>query len=140
MIQDASPVRDGVPDSYLAHYRIEVLVAATTWNVNLERLPSGFTGAGISPNPQQVRTGVGLGTIRFPAGFKVRMAKAGYSAPDNTLANQRQVYVTDIDEAAGTALIVVATVAGAASEPRDPTALPAPNDSWIWVDLTLETV
>lgn len=140
MIQDASPVRDGVPDSYLAHYRIEVLVAATTWNVNLERFPSGFTGAGVAPNPQQVRTGVGLGTIRFPAGMKVRMANAGYSAPDNVLANQRQAFVSDIDEAAGTALIVIATAAGVASDPVAPTAAPAPNDSWIWVDLTLEAV
>lgn len=142
MIQDASPVRDGVPDSYKAYYRFEVLALAGPWNLNRDRLPSGFAGAGTGPaDGVNGRTGVGLGAFTFPAGMKVRMAKAGYSSPAAVnAANQRQVFVSDIDEAAGTGAFVVTTSAGVISEPLAPTALPAPNDSWIWVELTLETV
>lgn len=141
MIQDASIIRDGVPDSYKAYYRIEVLAVTGPWNLNKDRVPSGFNGAGAVAGGFDVRTGVGLGAITFPAGFKVRCAKAGYSSPAAVnAANQRQVFVSDIDEAAGTAALVVTTAAGVISDPLAPTALPAPNDSWIWVELTLETV
>jgi hypothetical protein len=140
MIADAHPMRSGVPDCYRALYRIEVLVAATTWNVNLERFPSGFTGANVAAAPQQVRTGAGLGTITFPAGMRVRGANANYSPPSNADASQRTVHVCDIDETLGTALLVLKDDTGAIADPVAPTALPAPNDSWILVELTLETV
>lgn len=142
MIQDASPVRDGVPDSYRAYYRIEVQAAAGPWNLNLERLPSGFSGNGTGPaNGVNVRTGVGLGAIRFPSGMKVRMAHASVSSPTGVdAAGQRQAFVTDIDDVNGTALVVVTTAPGVISDPVAPTALPALNDSWILVELTLETV
>lgn len=141
MIQDAHPLRSGTPDGYDALYRIEVLVNNTTWNVNRDRLPSGFTGANVSPNPEQVRTGPGLGTITFPSGMKVRHAVASVSGPAGVdAAGQRQAFVTDIDETAGTARIVITTAPGVISDPVNPTAAPAPNDSWIMVRLTLETV
>lgn len=138
MIQDAHPLRSGVPDGYEALYRIEVTAGSSSWLVNVDRLPSGFSGAGVAGNERQVRTGVGLGTITFPPGTKVRGAVGCYSCPNNTLANQRQVFVTDIDEAAGNAKLVLATPAGAAGDPADPTA--SANDSWIFVKLSLETV
>lgn len=137
MIQDAHPIRSGIPDHYAAKYRIDVIVAATTWNVNMERFPSGFGGQ--SASNVQARTGVGLGLITFPAGMRVRGAKAGYSAPSSADASQRTVHVSTINEAAGTATLTIKDDTGAVAEPVAPTSATS-FDSTIWVELDLETV
>lgn len=138
MIQDASPIRCGVPDAYSALYKIDVLVAATTWNVNLERLPSGFTGANVAGAPTQVRTGTGIGVITFPAGMRVRGYNANYSPPSNADASQRTVHLAAINETLGTAAVILEN-AGTTADPVAPTSATS-FDSTIWVELTLESL
>lgn len=139
MIQDAHPLRSGSPDGYMVLYKIECLAPTGPWNIVTERMPSGFSGT--SATSFNVRAATGLGLIRFPPGFRVRGAKGSFSAPDNAIANMRNVFVTDVDEVAGTAAIGLAANNGAAfADPPAPTAAPAPNDSIIFVELDLETV
>lgn len=127
MIQDAHPLRTGVPDGYEALYKIDVVVAASTWTVNADRLPSGF-GAG-----SNVFSATGIANIVFPAGMKVRDARASVSPPTTTVGDQRSADVVNINESAGTAQIAITDRAVPAL------ANPVIN-SIIWVQLTLETV
>ena len=127
MIQDAHPMRSGVPDSYDALYKIDVVVAASTWTVNSDRLPSGF-GAGTN-----VFSATGIANIVFPAGMKVRCANAGVSAPTTTVGDQRSAEVVNINEAAGTAQIAI-------TDRATPSLANPVINSIIWARLTLETV
>ncbi|MET0414114.1 MAG: hypothetical protein ABW217_22585, partial [Polyangiaceae bacterium] len=85
MIQDAHPVRSGVPDCYQAKYKIDIVAAASNWAVNQERLPPGFAGA--TPNTPNAFVGTGLGRITFPQGFRVRSSDIHVEAKVVTGAN-----------------------------------------------------
>lgn len=135
MIQDAHPMRTGFPDSYVALFKIDVVVAATTWNVNMDRFPSGFGGQ--SAANVQSRTGVGVGSITFPPGMRVRGAQAQVSPPTAAAASYRTANVCNINEAAGTAQIMITDggLLGASPALADPVV-----NSIIWAELDLETV
>jgi hypothetical protein len=130
MIQDAHPMRSGVPDCYVAKYKIDVVVAAATWTVNMDRFPSGFGAPGAGQN---AFSATGIGLITFPPGMKVRNAHASVSAPTTTVADQRCADVVAINEAAGTASIAI-------SDRAVPALANPVINSIIWVELTLETV
>lgn len=130
MIQDAHPVRSGIPDCYQAKYKIDVVVAATTWTVNMERFPSGFGAPGANQNAFSA-TGVGL--ILFPPGMKLRGSKASVQTPGVTAAEQRDAAVCNVSESAGTASIVITDRAA-------PTLANPVINSVIWVELDLETL
>lgn len=131
MIQDAHPVRSGVPDCYQAKYKIDVVAAASNWTVNTERLPPGFSGQ--TPTNPQVRTGTGVGTITFPAGYRVRSSDIHVEAKVVTGANNFHAFLNNINEAAGTANVVITAIA--TSTLTDPT-----TGAVIWAELDLETV
>lgn len=95
MIQDASPTRDGVPDSYLAYYKIDV-TAGPTYTLDLRRLPSGFT---------ITRQGAGLIDVTFPPCFAVRLLGApSVDSKVNTIGttNQFDGDFVNVNPAAGT--------------------------------------
>jgi hypothetical protein len=127
MIQDAHPVRSGVPDHYKALYKIAVTVAASTWTVSDERMPSGF-GAG-----SNVFGSTGIANLVFPAGQKVRGANAHIAAPTAVIGSARLAQVCNINEAAGTCQVMVYDAA------TPSLANPIVN-STMFVELDLETV
>lgn len=95
MIQDASIVRDGLPDSYLAHFKIDV-TAGPVYTLDTRRLPSGFT---------ITRTGAGLIDVVFPTCFAVRCQGApAVDSKVNTIGATSQFDgdVVNINPAAGT--------------------------------------
>ena len=130
MIQDAHPLRSGMPDGYVALYEIDIVVAATTWAVNQERFPSGFGGLAGSSNAFQA---TGVGALTFPAGMKVRGAKGNVDS-DAITGAQFHCFVTNINEAAGTCNFVITTTG-------TPTVLANPTlNATVYVELDLETV
>jgi hypothetical protein len=131
VIQDAHPMRSGVPDCYVALYKIDVVVAASTWTVNSDRFPSGF-GAG-----SNVFGSTGVANIVFPPGMKVRGAQAQVSPPTAAAASYRTANVCNINEAAGTAQIMITDGGLLGASPA--LANPLIN-SIIWAELDLETV
>jgi hypothetical protein len=132
MIQDAHPLRSGMPDGYVALYEIDIVVAATTWTVNQERLPSGFGGA--TAGSSNAFSATGVGALTFPAGMKVRGAKGNVDSDSIVAANQFHCFVTNINEAAGTCNFVITTTGA-------PTVLANPTlNSTVYVELDLETV
>jgi hypothetical protein len=123
VIQDASPQRCNCPDAYTFYGKADV-VAGPLYTQNTERVPnSAFT---------ITRTGVGVATLGFPAGQKVRGVSA---AVDSKLATAAQfdAYVTNINESAGTANLVIDSAGAAAL------ADPATGAVIYW-QLELETV
>jgi hypothetical protein len=131
MIQDAHPVRSGIPDHYKAIYKIDVVVAASTWTINGERLPSGFNAGG------NAFSSTGVAAIVFPAGYKVRGAKAMVAAPTAAVASYRTAHVAAISEANGTANVVITDGGLGGASPA--LANPIVN-SIIFVELDLESV
>jgi hypothetical protein len=127
MIQDAHPIRSGIPDHYKANYKIAVTVAASTWTVNDERMPSGF-GAGTN-----VFSATGIANLIFPAGQKVRGARASVAAPTAVIGSARHAQVTTINETLGTCQVMITDLAVPAL--ANPIV-----DSIIFVELDLETV
>lgn len=107
MIQDAAPVRSGLPDGYDAHFKIDI-AAGPVGNIDLRRLPSGFTAT---------RTGVGLYNVTFPSCFAVRQASVTVDAQSVVAANQLDGYPANINANAGTATLVILTPAGALADP-----------------------
>jgi hypothetical protein len=135
MIQDAFPVRSGTPDGYLAFYEIDVVVAASTWTLNKQRMPSGFNGAGVAPGADASNGFVSTGRadFTFPAGNKVRGANASVDSKGVTGA-QAFAFVANINEAAGT-FSVITTLTGAPATLANPAV-----NSTIYVELDLETI
>lgn len=131
MIQDAHPLRSGIPDGYSAFYKIDVTVAASTWTVDKARFPSGFGGGTAAGD--NAFAGTGVGVISWPAGLKVRGSKV---AVDSRGATGTQVlgWVTNINETTGTANIVFTSTAAPA------TLANPPVNSVIYIELDLETV
>lgn len=130
MIQDAHPMRSGVPDCYRALYKIDIVVAATTWTINQERLPSGFGGVSGGSN---ARSNTGLAALTFPAGMRVRGVNCALESDVVTGAGNFHTFPANINEAAGTMNVIITTVATATL--ADPTL-----NATLWVELTLETV
>ncbi len=131
MIQDAHPVRSGIPDHYKAIYKIDVVVAATTWTINGDRLPSGFNAGG------NAFSSTGIAALVFPAGYRVRGAKASVHAPTTAVASQRSANVAAINETNGTANVVITDMGLLTASPA--LANPVIN-SIIFVELDLESV
>lgn len=131
MIQDAHPLRSGIPDGYVAKYEIDIVAAGVTHTLNQERLPSGFTGVGGTSN---TFAGTGLNQIRFPPGMKVRGATVVVDRRNTVAANQINSWVANIDEVNGAA-VVVTTINSAPTALADP-----PTGAVIYVSLDLETV
>jgi hypothetical protein len=131
VIQDAHPVRSGIPDHYKAIYKIDVVVAATTWTINGERLPSGFNAGGNAFSAQ------GIGNLVFPAGYKVRGAKAIVVPPTTAVGSYRTAHVAAISETNGTANVVITDggLLGASPILQNPVV-----NSIIFVELDLESV
>lgn len=122
MIQDAFPVRSGIPDHYLAKLKIDV-AAGPVYVLDQTRLP---------PNQFTVtRTGVGAGNVTFPPGMKVK-GTGGTVDSKLVTAAQFDAWLTNINEAAGTCNIVIVSVAGALADPA--------VGAVIYADLDLETV
>jgi|SRR4051812_13874420 hypothetical protein len=127
MIQDAHPMRSGVPDCYVAKYKIDVVVAATTWTLNSERLPSGFNAGG------NVFISTGRADLVFPAGMKVRGARAMVDNKAVTAAGQLDATLVNINEAAGTCSLIV-------TDRATPTLANPTAGSVIYAELDLESV
>lgn len=108
MIQDASPVRDGIPDGYIAHYKIDI-GAAQAGTLDTRRLPPGFTAVYSGSN--------GIYNIGFPAAsfLAVRSPGANVDVQSTTNTNQINAMVVNINLTAGTAQVVCLTNAGAAA-------------------------
>lgn len=132
MIQDASPMRSGVPDLYVALYKIDIVSSGVTHNVNLERFPSGF--GGILPGSQQAFVSAGRMDVSFPIGMKVRGANVNVDAKAVTAAGQVLAWVDNINEALGTASIIT-TLNSAPTVLANP-----PTNSVVYLELDLETV
>lgn len=132
MIQDAHPVRSGVPDGYRALYKIDIVAAAATWTVNQERLPSGFEGATANSNNAFVATG--RGTIRFPAGMRVRGVQVCVDHKNNANGTQVLAFPGNVNETLGT-MDILTTLTTAPSTLANPT-----NGDVIYAELMLETV
>lgn len=135
MIQDAHPVRSGVPDCYQAKYKIDIVAAASNWAVSVDRFPSGFGGVvnGAGQLTQNAFVSTGLGRITFPAGMRVRSSDIHVEAKVQTGAGNFHAFLNNINEAAGTADIVVTAIA--TSTLTNPT-----TGAVIWAELDLETV
>lgn len=131
MIQDAHPLRSGIPDGYQAKYKIDIVVAATTWTINTERMPSGFSG--VSAASFNARSNTGLALLNFPAGQRVRGVKCHLESKVVTGAGNFHTFPANINETAGTMNVIITTVATATL--ADPTA-----GTVLWVELDLETV
>lgn len=132
MIQDAHPLRSGLPDGYQAKYKIDIVTAASTWTVNMERFPSGFGGA--TALTTNAFAAPGRGTLTFPAGMRVRGFKAACDHKNVANGTQVLVFPGNINETTGT-LDILTTLTTAASTLANPTA-----GDVIWVELDLETV
>lgn len=130
MIQDAHPVRSGVPDCYRALYKIDIVSAGATWTVNMERFPSGFGGAGAAQN---AFVSLGRGDVVFPPGMRVRGATAELDNKAVTAATQFDVNWANINETLGTASLIV-------TDRATPTLQNPTNGSVIYAVLELETV
>jgi len=94
MIQDAHPLRSGLPDGYIAWYKLTVS-AGPVYTLDTARLPSGFTAT---------RNAAGLIDVTFPTGFNARWNGGGVDTKTNVVgvANQLDVYPVNINAAAGT--------------------------------------
>lgn len=94
MIQDASPLRCGIPDGYDAYYKLDV-AAGPVYNLDMRRLPSGFLAT---------RNAAGLIDVTFPTCFAVRWQGGGVDTKTNVVgvANQLDLYPVNINPAAGT--------------------------------------
>lgn len=134
MIQDAHPVRSGVPDLYQAKYKIDIVAAAATWTVNLERFPSGFGGTTQSPPTSNAFLATGQGRLTFPPTMKVRGAKGWCDHKNVANGTQVLVFPGNVNEANGT-IDILTTLTTAPSTLANPT-----NGDVIYVDLDLETV
>lgn len=94
MIQDAYPMRGGLPDGYVAHYKLDV-TAGPAYTLDMRRLPSGFTAT---------RNAAGLIDVTFPSCFAVRWYGGGVDNKTNVVGvtNQVDVYPVNINPSAGT--------------------------------------
>jgi hypothetical protein len=103
MIQDASVMRDGIPDSYHAYYKLDVS-AGPAYTLDLRRLPSGFS---------ITRQGAGLIDVVFPTCFAVRFVGGNVDSKVNTIgtANQFDVDPVNINPSAGTMQIRIRNTA-----------------------------
>lgn len=120
-------MRSGVPDCYVAKYKIDIVSAAATWTVNNERLPSGF-GAG-----SNVFVSTGRADLVFPAGMKVRGARGAVDNKAVTAAAQLDVFPANINEAAGTLSLIV-------TDGATPTLTNPSTGSVIYFELDLESL
>lgn len=127
MIQDAHPMRSGVPDCYVAKYKIDVVVAATTWTLNGERLPSGFNAGG------NVFISTGRADIVFPPGLKVRGARAMVDNKAVTAVAQLDATWANINETAGTASLII-------TDKATPTLANPTAGGVIYAELDLESI
>lgn len=98
MIQDASPVRSGLPDGYLAHFKVDYLTAGTTYTLDTRRLPSGFS---------VTRASQGLLNVTFPTCFAVRWIGGGVDPKVTTDAAQCNVGPININPNAGTMQVII---------------------------------
>lgn len=130
MIQDAHPMRSGVPDCYRALYKIDIVSSGVTHTVNMERFPSGFGGVAGGTN---AFVSTGRMDITYPPGMRVRGAQASVDSKLLTAA-QFNAEVVNVNETAGTASIIV----------TDSTATPAlanpATGAVVYAELVLETV
>lgn len=134
MIQDSHPVRAGIPDHYKALYKIDIVAAAATWTVNMDRLPSGFGGLTGSPLNTNAFAATGRGTLSFPQGLKVRGVKAHCDHKNIANGTQVLVFPANIDETAGS-MAILTTLTTAPATLANPT-----NGDVIYVELDLESV
>lgn len=136
MIQDAHPVRSGIPDGYKALYKITSVVAASNWAIDQDRLPSGFGGVR-DPNTglptANAFVSTGRGRISYPQGMRVRGIQicADRKLTSGTIAIIQPTLVNFVD--GQTDFLYVITSA--------PTVLANPNvGEDIFVEVMLETV
>jgi hypothetical protein len=92
MIQDAHPVRSGVPDGYDVLIKV-TKTAGPVYTLDTTRLPSGFSvSAGAA----------GRMNVVFPTCFAVRWLGGAVDAKVFTVTSQRKVNPVNINPSAGT--------------------------------------
>src|SRR5262245_618342 len=134
MIQDAHPIRSGIPDCYVARYKIDIVVAATTWTVNTERFPSGFGGTTQSPPSTNAFVATGQGRLTYPPGMRVRGVQI--CCDHKNVANGTQVltFPGNVNETNGKVDFLTTLT-------TEPSTLANPSaGDVVYVDVTLETV
>lgn len=132
MIQDASPIRSGIPDHYRAVYKITVVNAANDWQLDQSRLPSGFSGR--TPGSSQCALGsAGRGRITLPTGLIVRGVSA-HADRFSVTGTQQNVFLGTINLVDGV-IDFMLTPTTAPSTLTDPLV-----GTVIYIGLDLETV
>lgn len=137
MMQDAYPLRSGVPDGFDLLLKITVAVAASSWLLDTERLSPGVVSgaAAVTPGGLNVFAATGIASIAIPSGYRVRHASASVSAPTSTVADQRDAsftFSTALETAGQLGLIITDRATPSLANPV--------VNSTIWARLTLETL